>query len=143
MEVTNMKERQPVGFDFTITLPQGTGTSSGTDPAPIVPTDKILVIEFLTIRANLPTGQIPHVIIQTSAFKLGAPQGTTIQNNHRIAFTSGPLKGTALTDEYFATHQVKMYALGGDDIGINFSRNSTSGQAFAVVGFSGYLVDSL
>jgi len=138
-----MKERQPVGFDCTITLPAGTATSSGTDCAPVVPPDKILVIEFLTIRANLPTGQIPHIIIQTSVFKLGAPPGTTIQNNHRIAFTSGPLKSTAVSDEYFATHHVKMYALGGDDIGINFSRNSTSGEAFAVIDFSGYLVDSL
>ena len=132
--------KEPVQFGCVINLPQGTATGTPVDCAPIVPSEKTLVIEFITVRAVMPKGQVPLVIIQTSLTNLGAPG--TIQNNWHIAFNSGPLSTTNLTDEYIATHQVKMRAMSGDDIGLTAARNSTSGQATFSVSYGGVLVSS-
>jgi hypothetical protein len=132
--------KDPVQFGCVITLPSGTATSSPADCAPVVPSDKKLVIEFITVRAILPKGQIPYVLIQTSLTNLGAPG--TIQNNWRIAFNSGPLPATTASDEYFATHLVKMRAMSGDDIGLSVSRNSNTGQATFEINYGGLLLDS-
>ena len=137
----NASSKLPVVFECNITLPPGTATGDG-GCSPFVPTDKTLVVEFVTIRADLPTGQEAEVIIQTGAFILG-DLNSTGQSNHRIAFTSGPVEPTTLTDQYFATHLVKMYAIPGDNIGFHLGRNSTVDQAFATISISGYLTASL
>lgn len=131
---------KPVQFGCVINLPAGTANSSPPEFAPVVPSDKRLVIEFITIRAVMPKGQIPHVLIQTSTANLGAPG--TIQNNWHIAFNSGPLGTSGLIDEYFATHQVKMRAMPGDDIGLTVSRNSTAGEASFAISYGGMLLNA-
>jgi hypothetical protein len=132
--------KEPVQFGCVINLNAGTATSSPPECAPVVPPDKSLVIEFITIKAVMPKGQVPEVLIQTTGINLGAP-GTT-QNNYFIAFNSGPLSPTSATDTYFATHQVKMRAMPGDDIGLSVARNSTSGQATFSISYGGILVSS-
>jgi hypothetical protein len=130
-----------VQFGCVIKLPAGTSTLSPPECAPVVPADKKLVIEFITVRATMPKGQIPYVLLQTSAAKLGAPG--TIQNNWQIAFNCGPLSATGVTDEYFATHLVKMQAMPGDDIGLSVSRNSTTGEATFAINYGGQLMNKL
>ena len=130
---------KPVQFGCVINLPAGMMTSSPPEFAPTVPVDKKLVIEFITVRAVMPKGQIPYVLIQTGTANLGAPG--TIQNNWHIAFNSGPLSTSGLNDEYFATHQVTMRAMGGDDIGLTVSRNSPAGEASFAVSYGGMLLN--
>jgi hypothetical protein len=130
--------KEPVQFGCVITIPEGSSTNSPPECAPVVPQDKRLVIDFITVRAVVPKGQVPEVIIQTSTANLAAP-GTT-QNNYYIAFNSGPL--SSASDIYTATHQVTMRANSGDDIGLTVTRNGTAGKAIFSVSYGGLLVSS-
>ena len=132
--------KEPVQFGCVITIPSGSATNSPPECAPVVPQDKSLVIDFITVRAIVPKGQLPEVIVQTSNTNLGAPG--TIQNNYYIAFNSGPLNSTSASDLYTATHQVMMRAMAGDDIGLTVTRNATTGQAIFSVNYGGYLLSS-
>ena len=130
--------RKPVQFGCVIVLQPGTAVSTPPEFAPVVPANKTLVIEFITIRAIVPKGQIPEVILQTSISNLGAPG--TIQNNNYIAFNSGPLNVSGVSDLYVATHQVKMRAMAGDDISLSAMRNMTTGEASFAINYGGVLL---
>ena len=132
--------KQPVQFGCVINLDPGTATSSPPEFAPVVPAGNRLLIDFITVRAVMPKGQIPGVILQTGTKNLAAPG--TIQANHHIAFNSGPLNSSGVTDTYVATHQVTMRAMSGDDIGLTVTRNATTGTATFAVNYGGLLIST-
>lgn len=102
-----------------------------------VPSGRRLVIEFVSVRAYLPTGQTPEVQIFTGTG--GFPSGTTTSFGHWIALPVTPIP-SGPDDFYHASQPVQLYADPGSSVTIHVARFQSSGTAVFEVGFSGHLV---
>jgi hypothetical protein len=125
--------RQSVQHSCVCSIPGGSAID--TDSV-LVPLGKRLVIEFVSVHALLPTGQIPEVQVFTGT---GALPGGTTSMGHQIALT-GPL-ASAVTDIYQASQPVRLYADPGSEVLIHVARNQTGGAATFKVTWTGHLVD--
>jgi hypothetical protein len=96
-----------------------------------IPADKLLVIEYISGKADLPSGQRCYLqLIQEGAE----------YSSHFIPLTSHGVLGTR--ELHFASQEIRMYGgLGGGPFGVAVSRNLTSGIGYFDVSLSGYLVD--
>ncbi len=130
--------REPVQLGCLCVILDG---SSGNQDDIQVPVGKRLVIEFVSVSAVLPTGQIPRVRILTETSRL--PLGTTVFLQHDIALTVGPLARPAVSsDEYHGSQLVRLYADPETTVRIEVIRgDAVTGSATFVVRWTGYLVD--
>ena len=97
----------------------------------LVPTGKRLVIEFVGVDVNVPSGQ-----------KVLAAVGTTLGSAtlfHPIV--TATLPGVGGQDVFRASQPVRLYADPGTSVGLFITRAGTVGAGHAVVTVSGHLVD--
>lgn len=133
---------QPIQHGCVDTIPAGIQVAGDVVPAidclsPTVPSGKRLVIEFVSVRMFVPTGQTPDVRIGTSS--IGFAPGTT-KVFHTIALVSRLKSGVAF-DTYETSQSVRLYAAPGTEVTLVAGRSSTSGDAIFNITFIGYLVD--
>jgi hypothetical protein len=95
------------------------------------PFGKRLVIEYITIDVNVPSGQIAH-----SATILGSADGEGAIFRFPLQATSSNSSTRAL---FTTAQQVKLNVSGG--VVVTAQRSGTAGAAIADVSLSGYLVD--
>ena len=134
--------RKAIADECDFTLPEGIITSGDVGRAnpcliSVIPSGKMLVIEFITASANLPLKQIPTLIFMAATEKLG---GGSLQANYQIALPVGP-RTVANRDNYLATHMVRIYDSQENQLTIVAGRSSSTGEAHFVVSWSGYLID--
>jgi hypothetical protein len=133
VEITNTPATEPVQHKCVCVITSGTAIATDTVA---VPSGRRLVIEFVSVRTILPTGQTPEVQIFTGTG--GLPSGTTSMG-HSIALPVTPIPSGA-SDVYHASQPVRLYADPGSDVTIHVARFQTTGTATFEVTFSGHLV---
>ena len=134
----NIVVTDPVAGSVTIPL-SGTTSATGTltlffSPsgfATTVPAGKRLVIEFVSVRVEVPSGQKATVV-------LIAVVGTAAAQ-HIIA--TAPLTGFGTADLFEASVPARIYADPATSVTAFVARTSATGSANAFVKFSGQLVD--
>ena len=129
--VRDMDNPARMPYTDALSVAIGNGSSGNTFNFAMVPSGKLLVIEFVSIQAGMPSMQRAFGQIETDA------TGTTQIYQIPLAFV-GTFTGT---DELVGGQQVRLYARGGTTPAFNFARNSTTGSAPAFAAISGYLVN--
>lgn len=125
--------RQPYQNDEILSTPAGL---LGDNATFTVPSDKRLVIEFVSFSANWPAGQY------TTRFFIGVcnAAGGTCPTSYYVA-PSAPV--AEFGGEVFSvgSSPVRLYADPGTEVTVGVRRNATTGEGLASVSVSGYLVD--
>jgi hypothetical protein len=124
-----MIEGQPVANQYIISLPAG--QANGTKSIS-VPADKWLVLETVTARVIVPSGQTPEVKLYTPTFLI--PSGT-VNVGHQVALVAQP-GGTA----FHASLPLRLYCMPGGAVMAWAGRGATTGTASYEITWSGYLV---
>ena len=133
--------RQPVQVSRALT---STG-SAASAMLFAVPAGKRLVIETVTVRANLAPGQSPdfsELITNTTDPNPGIAVDALNPVFHEILVTSQgvDLNGNAV---FAGTHQVRLYSEPNTFLFFQFGRSVGVGTASVLVSITGYLVDVL
>ena len=128
---------QPVHHECVGTIPAGVAISGDVTPPILclyttVPSNKRLVVEFVSVSVVAPAGQTPSVQIGTAT--AGLPSGNAAID-HEIALLEVSA-GTAT-----ASQPVKLYSDPGSSVEIIVARNDTVGSLVFDVTWSGHLVD--
>ena len=122
----------PVGFALSCTIPAGQTTCTA-QVSP--PAGKRLVIETVSARVTVPTGQVGQLYVSMSVGNL--PNGT-IAARHYIVLTP------ATDTTYIANEALRMYGSVGVSVSIQAQRiKYTSGAPGSLqyeINFSGYLL---
>lgn len=121
---------QPFQASVEIKLPAGT---AGQNAGVSVPTNKRLVIEYVSGSGLVPDGQKCFFSILTRL--AGASTGT----EHFLQSAQTPAAGTK--DQSNAGQVVKLYADSGPTITLRATRDGSSGDGVARMSISGYLLD--
>jgi hypothetical protein len=129
---------QPHQHQCDVVLTSGVASSANLRVAPpctefMPPTGKRLVIELVTVRAIVPAGQIPSLMVGTSMPQIG---GGSFKILHRMDL--GAAYTSTVIDRYFATLPVRLYA---DFVDLTMLRDNSSGEAHYNVTWSGHFVD--
>jgi hypothetical protein len=100
-----------------------------------VPAGKRLVIEHVSVEAQVPIGQ-------TARASFVSHLGQTSSDHSLVMNSQGVVVGSPANRESFVASQlVRFYEDGGTGPGINVSRSDSIGGGFAVGTISGYLVE--
>lgn len=128
---------QPV--QMTVPITWGDGSTLANTVAMVVPARKRFVLEDLSIRADVPSGQL----VLEAGVQLDAP------NPVRYVFLPVTFTGSGASDinprpgidEFHGGRLAHAYAEPGKEIGVYAYRNSTDGTGVAFISISGYLAD--
>ena len=109
------------------------GTNVSTITVATVPAGKRLVIEYLSVSAQVPPGQhLEFAQILTNQGSGGTFHDTLVHRQPDAVI------GDAI---FRAVHDLRLYAAGGTQVQVMVRRNSGIGTAFYGVSISGYLVN--
>ena len=120
--LTAAEKLEPVQYAVTV---QNNGSDVGI--LTTVPTDKQLVIEFLSASCHSPERKTPEVIV----IGVGGPYHKFSLVNYDNGFTSSA----------YATHPTRLYALPSVEVSAQVYPSSTLGTVSCEVVISGYLKD--
>ncbi len=115
-------------LDLQVTIPDG---RSGEGPCSIhVPAGKRLVIEHVSVWANLPAGQkaILARITDTRHF-----------NQYLVLFPQG--SNVVGRTQYIASQTIRQRVPPGESVCLELQRDSTDGEAWLTWGVSGYFIN--
>ena len=122
---------QPLAATNGLTLPSG--IASGSVTLTTVPAGKRLVIEYVALTANVPSGQILTLSVVTTVLN---SSGST---DFPLAVVS---QGSDGFKNYFAVSQlVRLYADAGTDVTATCNRSATTIAGTCTFAISGYFVD--
>ena len=109
------------------------GTNVSTLNVATVPAGKRLVIEWVTMGAQVPPGQHAEILSITTSSGTGG---------HSHSFVIHPQPDAVIGDAIFRANQsLRLYANPGTTVSALFRRNTSAGTANWGVTISGYLVD--
>ena len=108
------------------------GATEGASESFMVPFYKRLVIEYVTLRGVVPSGQKMAAILFT-----GIAGSEVLPNN--LVLTEQGMFGTR--DRFVASLPMRAYADAGTTVSFNIYRNESGGSGSAALTISGYLVN--
>ena len=132
---------QPVQLSKTFSIGGASGNSALLFA---VPTGKRLVIETVTVRAQLATSEVPdfaELLTNTTDPNPGVAAAAITSVYHEILVTRQglDLNGRAV---FIGTHPIRAYSEPGTFVFFQFGRSGVGSDASVSVSISGYLIDA-
>jgi hypothetical protein len=126
--------RTPVHHQFTVHLGNGEMIFN---KAVSIPAKKRLMIEHVSGTLSLPSPQLAFVSLQTTAFQIDIPGGTTTGTH----FFPTTVQRVGSSNEIVFGMKTRIRTIGGN-VNLTVQRISTSGNLDGQVTISGELVDA-